>query len=87
MLMFSAVEHILAIMSPSTYCRYYQSQRGEELTVIRGGSQSGAGVGARRLATILACIVESTQGRADSSEDAARCMPATHRHLKTLRSV
>ena len=45
MLMFLAVAHILPIMSQSVYCRYYQSQRGGELTVIRGGSQSGAGIG------------------------------------------
>ena len=32
-------------MSQSDYCRYYQSQRGGEIPVFRGGSQSGAGIG------------------------------------------
>ena len=32
-------------MSQSEYCRYYQSQRGGEISMIRGGSQSGAGIG------------------------------------------
>jgi hypothetical protein len=32
-------------MSQSDYCRYYQSQRGGEIPIIRGGSQSGAGIG------------------------------------------
>ena len=32
-------------MSQSDYCRYYRSQRGGEIPVIRGGSQSGAGIG------------------------------------------
>ena len=47
MLMFLAVahRHILSVMSQSDYCRYYQSQRGGEIPVFRGGSQSGAGIG------------------------------------------
>ena len=32
-------------MSQSEYCKYYQSQRGGEIPVFRGGSQSGAGLG------------------------------------------
>jgi len=32
-------------MSQSDYCKYYQSQRGGELPVFRGGSQGGAGLG------------------------------------------
>ena len=32
-------------MSQSDYCRYYRSQRGGEIPVFRGGSQSGAGIG------------------------------------------
>ena len=45
MSIFLAVAHILSIMSQSDYCRYYQSQRGGEIPVFRGGSQSGAGIG------------------------------------------
>jgi hypothetical protein len=45
MSIFLAVAHILPIMSQSEYCRHYQSQRGGEITLIRGGSQSGAGIG------------------------------------------
>ena len=32
-------------MSQSDYCKYYESQRGGEIPVFRGGSQSGAGLG------------------------------------------
>jgi hypothetical protein len=32
-------------MSQSEYCKYYQSQRGGEIPVFRGGTQSGAGLG------------------------------------------
>jgi hypothetical protein len=32
-------------MSQSDYVRYYESQRGGEIPVFRGGSQSGAGLG------------------------------------------
>jgi len=32
-------------MSQSEYCKYYESQRGGEIPVFRGGLQSGAGLG------------------------------------------
>lgn len=32
-------------MSQADYCRYYDSQRGGEIPVFRGGGQSGAGLG------------------------------------------
>jgi hypothetical protein len=32
-------------MSEGDYCKYYEAQRGGELPVFRGGTQSGAGLG------------------------------------------
>jgi hypothetical protein len=72
-------------MSQADYCKYYDSQRGGEIPVFRGGSQSGAGFGDilrglfRFLMPVALRGIQSFAGNTLSGTQAGMSLPSAAR--------